>query len=284
MEDSGSEDVKPKIVQIFGGGMTVMNFANGTMEVPNFIITNVQSLSPGTNVQNSIPISNLQNIIPVKNVPNILPATTVQNIIPISNIKNIINPQKINSPSKMQTITQVTKARSLTPTTKTQEILVKKENVVSEEIPQWMKTPIRKYEVKKKIPYSAPSSSKVQNVTQDHAYINKHQSPIIRMNKIIPSNYKTSKNSELTCRLCLKYGEHLTPMFWGPRAKPELRHYLKECCSIEVSIYSLNFYLKMIIINKRKVQLISHFINLLLLFFRWIRMIRFQSRCALTVE
>ena len=206
------EDENIETVDEFNEGSIMMTFANGSMKVPNFIISNVQSFASDSKIQNSVPVEIVQN------VPNLSPSTRVQDksrIIKVSNMSSFKN---------------VTSS------------YVKQENnydTTSQSGPQWSSTPKSRSETKRKIQSVITSSPiKAENTDEDHAYIRKHQAPIITMKKLIPpqNKVKSNKMSDRICRLCLKYKDNLTPIFWGDRTKPQLKHFLKMCCTLEVCL------------------------------------------------
>lgn len=214
--DANSINMKP-IVQPASAGATMMTFGNGMVKVPNFIITNIKNLSNNSKVPNT-----LQNLATTSNAPKMIP---------------FISKQSLNSVGKIQTMIASPKTPTST-SNSLQTVLIKQENNTStQDSPQWLKTPLKKYVAKKRVPPpDTEPTKKTQNV-DDHAYVSKYQSPIITMKRLnVQQNKpKPSKVAERTCRLCLQMKDTLTPLICGSRAKPEFNIYLKECCSMEVS-------------------------------------------------
>lgn len=211
---SNSQDENSETVQKFPEGSTLMTFANGSMKVPNFVITNVQSLASGSKIQKVIPLKKAQNIV----LHNLTPGTRGQNIGRFSKVSNTSSITKVSTS------------------------FIKEEKIdasPSQDAPQWLNAPMKRYVAKRKIlPVEASLLPKVENVDEDHAYVNKYQSPIITLKRINPPNNqaKPAKISDRICRLCLKYKDNLTPLCLGDRAKPQLIDFLKACCTLEVRV------------------------------------------------
>ncbi|XP_033223538.1 zinc finger and SCAN domain-containing protein 12-like [Belonocnema kinseyi] len=206
-----SQNENSETVQKFPEGSTLMTFANGSMKVPNFVITNVQSLASGSKIQKVIPLKKAQNIV----LHNLTPGARGKNIGRFSKVSNASSPTKVSTS------------------------FIKEETMdasPSQDTPQWMNTPIKRYVAKRKIIPEASLTPKVENADDDHAYVNKYQSPIITLKRISPPNNQTKsvKISDRICRLCLKYKDNLTPLCWGDRTKPQLVNFLKICCTLEV--------------------------------------------------
>lgn len=204
-------------------GATMMTFGNGMVKVPNFIMSNIKNMTNATKVPNTF-----QNLATTSNAQKMIPFISKQSLNAV---------RILQSPKTLSTSQTTSSSTTSTPTSGLKCVTIKQEtNAPQVESPQWLNSPMKKYVAKKRVSAS-PSPSKVQNV-EDHAYVSKYQSPIITMKRlnVQQNKSKPSKVAERTCRLCLQMKEKLTPLICGNHAKPQFNIFLKECCSIEVTL------------------------------------------------